>query len=262
MTEQLYKIEQPTYQDFNQSMGVYQDGKFAGVLVPVPAPRTLAWALGEMLSHEKQAYCGCEDVWRRYAYGSFDSSMDKGKTWQSGGEAQIFWTEERESTSWSPCEAESPAIVPGSRNWLASLPDGTEVEHDRYGPRVKRGERVYKIEDGRETGSYMTIEYLGDSGWRLRTQPQAAPTVVRDGDISFNLSQAEPKTESTIELSHEEWIRKAYGMDEQAEPTLEQRTEEQKAATRKQYEDWCDMVEQKLERLERLMDTNYGPVKP
>jgi len=175
MTEQLYKIERRETKpgdmvvSFLSISGMRDD---MGALYPVPEVHNLAWALGEMVRNERREYSpGGEDAHRV----RFNRANQRFEWWDGDQMAWLklswFTTSEVESTSWSPVEAE-PAISPGSRAWLASLPDGTEV--------VSEYDRVY-TKDGTDLiddcGIRLPISCFNDHGWRLRTQPQAEPTL-------------------------------------------------------------------------------------
>lgn len=222
MTEQLYKIEK-RYPKPGETVAYSLAGSVAqeeiGVLVPVPAPRTLAWALGEMVANPMKEYRrGASEYVYRYNAEAGELQCRIGTyLWRSAS----FDAEDESSTSWSPCEAEQ-AIVPGSREWLMALPDGTEVQHvmdrddDNY--YIKRG---LIIEQWREEGATMDcthqIKALLDSGWRLRTQPQAS--LKRD--------------------PYETWAEEVENRRDAIE---------QKVAT----------LEQRVERLERMMEASNG----
>lgn len=61
----------------------------------------------------------------------------------------------------------------GDRAWLMALPDGTRVRHEKCPLRVKRGDKLFATrKDGTESGLYIFIRYLPDSGWDLVREPQ------------------------------------------------------------------------------------------
>ena len=255
MTEQLYKMVQPPENASDHEMGVYQDGKFAGVLVPVPAPRTLAWALGEMYANPLKEYRRGPDCGERWRWNSDckQIQLSFGGDWLDDFTIEA---EDIESASWSPCEAESPdeeipmvvnmepkpAIVPGTLEWAREV--------------VKGGGKIWY-----ETAPKLAFDcddtglMHAPNGWRLwgtrewlASLPDGAEVVNKhrivwrkEGSDVCRTVQGHLMRTPIAECADDGW-RLATSDDVQphAEPTLEQR----------------------VERLERMMDTNYGPVKP
>lgn len=122
MTEQLYLIESVERYDLKKVMVAYLDGYCAGALIPVPVPRTLAWALGEMYAHPMREYKhgGSYTRWRWNGV----LEMCEVDTWTIGC---IIRRYDIESTSWSPCEAEEKLEPKRGEEFFAHLQKASET---------------------------------------------------------------------------------------------------------------------------------------
>lgn len=183
MTEQLYRLEHRDRLETSSGIDIWDEKGACYTLRPVPATHTLAWAMGEMYAQpmreyrrhptsiEKMRWNGIRQCIEQYLGGT---NKDGAELWDA---EIVIDDKDMASTSWSPCEAEAkPVIIPGTRNWLHSLDDGTRVRHTTYFPEwaaTKSGDKV--IADWWGNGDVpIRIDDCADMGWDLAPEPKPA----------------------------------------------------------------------------------------